>query len=130
MSWFKRHFGLDPIDVAIQFVLTLFIAGAVDSFIRGPGQEAALFGVATTSLLLFAVRRHFALRKIESSPLGLTSGQMAATRLEDVEQRLAELENAQMRVAELEERLDFAERLLAQHGLGVSTGQKVLEERR
>lgn len=36
-------------------------------------------------------------------------------RLEELERRVSELEARQQRVAELEERLDFAERLLAQH---------------
>ena len=44
--------------------------------------------------------------------IGLTSGQMAAERLAEMEQRLGELEGAQSRVAELEERLDFTERVL------------------
>jgi hypothetical protein len=38
----------------------------------------------------------------------------AAERLELLEGKVAELEQSQRRVAELEERLDFAERLLAQ----------------
>jgi hypothetical protein len=41
----------------------------------------------------------------------------SAIRLEDVEARLAELTLEQQRVAELEDRLDFTERLLAQHGV-------------
>lgn len=36
-----------------------------------------------------------------------------AERLEELERRMAELEGGQQRVAEIEERLDFAERLLA-----------------
>ena len=42
-----------------------------------------------------------------------------AMRLEDVEARLAELALEQQRVGELEERLDFTERLLSQHGAPV-----------
>ena len=38
----------------------------------------------------------------------------ASARLDAVEQRVSELDAAQARVAELEERLDFAERILAE----------------
>jgi uncharacterized coiled-coil protein SlyX len=38
---------------------------------------------------------------------------MAAERLAELEERIAEVEAGQARMAELEERLDFAERLLA-----------------
>jgi hypothetical protein len=49
-------------------------------------------------------------RKLEGQP-----GRAGVDReLEDVRARLADLEQAQGRVVELEERLDFAERLLAQ----------------
>lgn len=42
----------------------------------------------------------------------------AVARLADVETRLAELETSQLHTAELEERVDFAERLLAQQQRG------------
>jgi hypothetical protein len=41
-----------------------------------------------------------------------TAGELGA-RVEELETRLADLEQERVRVAELEERLDFAERLLA-----------------
>jgi hypothetical protein len=45
---------------------------------------------------------------------GITTGEMAAERIADLEARLAELEaGSQARVAELEERLEFAERVIA-----------------
>jgi len=43
---------------------------------------------------------------------GLSTGEMAAERLAEVEARLGELEAVQARILDLEERLDFAERLL------------------
>ncbi len=46
-------------------------------------------------------------------PVGVTTGEMAAERVAEIEQRLADLEAAQGRIVELEERLEFAERLLA-----------------
>jgi hypothetical protein len=57
------------------------------------------------------VRRHFALRKRAQFPE--STGEVAALRVEELESRVAELEQGQMRMQELEERLDFAERLLA-----------------
>jgi hypothetical protein len=44
----------------------------------------------------------------------LPGGETAEARLAELEARIVELEQGQTRVAELEERLDFAERLLAQ----------------
>jgi hypothetical protein len=44
-----------------------------------------------------------------------TPAQPDPERLGDIEHRLTELEQSQHRVAELEERVDFAERMLAQH---------------
>ncbi|MGE0553393.1 MAG: hypothetical protein AB7R55_08170 [Gemmatimonadales bacterium] len=44
---------------------------------------------------------------------GLSTGEMAAQRIVELEARVAELEEQQSRVLELEERLDFTERLLA-----------------
>ena len=45
---------------------------------------------------------------------GLTTGEMASQRIEVLEERVRELEHTVARAAELEERLDFAERILAQ----------------
>ena len=49
-------------------------------------------------------------------PVGTGRTRLAhdAERVEELERRVGELEAGQRRVAELEERLDFAERLLAQ----------------
>lgn len=115
MSWFKQTFGIDFVDFAIQFVLTGLAMGFADTAVRpGGNSEPLLFGVAGSSILLFAVRRHLALKRAATEPAGLTTGQMAATRIEELEERLAHLEAGEARMAELEERLDFAERLLAQ----------------
>ncbi|MEK7379860.1 MAG: hypothetical protein AAB075_02475, partial [Gemmatimonadota bacterium] len=66
-----------------------------------------------TSAVIFGVRRHFALRR--RGICGPTTGEVEAMRVEDLEARLADLELGSVRMVELEERLDFAERLLAQH---------------
>jgi hypothetical protein len=57
---------------------------------------------------------------------GLTTGEMASQRVEALEERVRELEQALSRAAELEERVDFAERLLAQ----LPPGQPIDPERR
>jgi hypothetical protein len=44
---------------------------------------------------------------------GLTTGEMTAERVGELEARIAELEASQGRLLELEERVEFAERLLA-----------------
>jgi len=72
-----------------------------------------LFPVITgASLIVLGVRRAIALRK--AGHPGLTTGEMEAERIAELEQRVAELEATQAQVADLAERLDFAERLLAQ----------------
>ena len=47
------------------------------------------------------------------APPGVTTGQMAAERIAELEQRVAELEDVQTRLLDVEERLDFTERVLA-----------------
>jgi hypothetical protein len=112
MSLFKQTFGLDWVEVAIQVAITGIIAAAVDAMVQGPGKDPLILGMIGTSFIVFAIRRRFALRGTRG-PVGLTSGEMAAERLHEIEQRLGELESAHARIAELEERLDFTERLLA-----------------
>jgi hypothetical protein len=114
MTWLKRNLGLDWFDLAVHVTLSGLAMGAVEG---SPGGDTAVMGVAAVSILVLAVRRAWALRRIGRAPTeGLSSGEMAALRFEEMEQRLAELESAQARVAELEERLDFAERYLVQPG--------------
>ena len=108
MSWFREHIGLDGFDLLIHAGVTSAFIGFV-AMSNGPEE---LMPVATgVSLLVLALRRHVALRTRRQ--VGLSSGEMAAERLAGLEQRMEELEAEQARVAELEERLDFAERLLA-----------------
>ena len=109
MSWWRERFGLDGIDLLIHAGVTATLLGFV-GVSNGPDE---LFPVLTgLSLLVLGVRRSIALKSLERRGLG--TGEMAAQRIEELEQRLAELEATQSRVGELEERLDFAERMLAQ----------------
>jgi hypothetical protein len=111
MSWFKRAVGLDFFDVLLHAAVTM--AGLVFFGVSDAPEELFPAGVAV-SLVALGVRRHFALKKAAREGEGLTSGQMAALRLEEIEQRLAELDAAHARIAELEGRVEFAERLLSQ----------------
>ena len=119
MSKFRELFGLDLVDVAIQATLTGLAMGFIDSTVRGPDGEGLMMAAAAASVVIFGIRRQFALRKAAREPAGLTTGQMAAARLEELERRAAQMEAVEARVLELEERLDFTERMLAQ-----STGER------
>lgn len=107
----KRAFGLDWFDLAVHVGITMMIMIIVDSASHGPGSEGALAGVVAVSLGVLAWRRSRALRNRPPE----TTGEVQAERMAIMEDRLAELEQVQGRVMELEERLDFAERLLAKH---------------
>lgn len=108
MGWFKRNIGLEWFDVFIHAVVTAMAM----AFWGIEGDDQMIPVVVAVSFVVLGVRRHFALRR-GTEPEGLSSGQMASLRLEEMEQRLVELEQAQSRIAELEDRLDFAERLLS-----------------
>ena len=111
MSWMRKNLGLDGFDLLIHVSLTIMFM----MFVAMSGGPEELFPVITgVSLLVLAVRRRIALKS--GTAAGLTTGEMAAERIAELEERVAELESAQQEVAELAERLDFAERLLAQKG--------------
>lgn len=108
MSTFKETVGIDFVDFLIHAAVTVAFMGFV-SITRGPdGLYPVAFGV---SVLVLGVRRRLALKG--RNDRGLTTGEMHAERIADLEVRVAELESVQARVYELEERLDFTERLLA-----------------
>jgi hypothetical protein len=108
MSAFKNNVGIDLVDFLIQAAVTAAFLGFIE-MTNGP---EGLFPVTVgVSFVVLGVRRHFALKRREQR--GLTTGEMESERIAELEQRVAELESAQTRVYELEERVDFAERLLA-----------------
>ena len=116
MSWFRKNLGLDAFDLLVHVSLTIMVL----FFIAMSGGPEEMFPVITgASLLVLAIRRRIAL-KSGGATAGLTTGEMAAERIAELEDRVAELEAAQQEVAELAERLDFAERLLAQKGRDVA----------
>jgi hypothetical protein len=109
MSWFRRNLGLDGFDLTIHVGITLLVMIWIEMS-RGPEE---LFPVVSgISLIVLGIRRSIALRK--SGHPGLTTGEMEAQRIAELEERVAELEATQAQVADLAERLDFAERMLAQ----------------
>ncbi len=108
VSWWRRHVGLDFVDTLIHVGVTMMaMILAVEASI--PNEEVGVSLVVAASLLVFAWRRKVALRNLPE-----TTGQVDAVRLEDLEARMSEFDLTTARVAELEERLDFAERMLAQ----------------
>ena len=107
MSSWKRIFGIDVVNsvlvVAGSFTVVIFTGE-----LTGSGEMA--LGAMALCIGGYGILRHYALKSL---PPEETSG---AWRISDVEARLAELEGVEARVAELEERLDFAERVLARQG--------------
>jgi hypothetical protein len=104
----KRYLGLDLVDLALHVGVTVCVMVVMD-MARAPVEMLPVtMGV---SMIVLGIRRRFGLKK--RAETGVTSGEMTAVRLEEMEQRLADLEAREARVAELEERLDFAERVLA-----------------
>lgn len=107
----KRWLGLDFVDLAIHVFVTVCV-GILMVEAAGSDEEMVLAMVFSASAVVFAIRRQRALRQVTGE--GLSTGEMTAERLADLEARVAELEMAQDRVALLEERMDFSERLLVQ----------------
>lgn len=82
----------------------LFLAG-------DPFEAVGVFAaIGTTLLMLYAgfIGVRWMHRKVEAPTLP------EGHELDDLRERVARLEECELRVAELEERLDFAERMLAQ----------------
>jgi len=112
MSRLRQVLGMDLVDLFIH----LGVTGALMGFVGVSGGPEELYPVLTgVSLLVIGVRRSIARRTMERR--GLSTGEMTAERIAELEQRMAELESAQSRIMELEERLDFTERLLARSGV-------------
>jgi hypothetical protein len=95
----------------------LFFLFAVMDESRNIGNPTPVFAGLAAAAIFYALLR---------GPVGKAIGKMLegsavpdeqlTERIDQLEDRVAELSNDQRGVAELEERLDFAERLLAQRG--------------
>lgn len=107
----KRWLGIDVVDLAIHVFVTICLGVVMVEASPGPDEEVALAMLFAGSAVLFAIRRHFGLKKLRDEP---QPGDLTAERLTELELRVAELELGQDRMAQLEERMDFSERLLVQ----------------
>ncbi len=105
---FKRTVGLDWFDLLIHIGITGMLMVVVDSASHGES-DGAIAAVVAMSMGLLAWRRNRALRQ-----LGPDEAAPGEGRLQELEQRVAELELERGRLLELEERVDFAERMLTQ----------------
>ena len=107
----RTNLGLDWIDLLIHIGATIFLmivaVSIGDNAVGGPPAEALIGLVGAVSLVLLAFRRR---RALAAAPRD--DGDSA--RVGELEDRIAGLEHGQERMFELEERLEFAERLLAQ----------------
>lgn len=108
MDWWKRTFGLHPVDFIIHFVAGGFIVAALADASRN---DAVSFIGIGALLAAYAWRRQRAIARLPASGSGMTSGEV---RLAELDAQGEELHEMRTRMAELEERLDFAERMLAQ----------------
>lgn len=116
-----RIFGMDWFEVAVHAGVTFMAAVAIDGLFSrygdGRSGEVMMSLMVAASLLLLAWRRRKALSESGEWPADPGRIEELEARLVELEQlhgRLTDLESGQHRLAELEERLDFAERLLAQ----------------
>lgn len=106
MDWWRRTFGLHPVDFVIHFLAGGFVVGALGD----ASKNDAIAMLATAGLFaLYAWRRHRALTRLPAT-VGMTSGEVRTAEFEAQAEELHELRG---RMAELEERLDFTERMLA-----------------
>lgn len=106
MNWWRRQFGLHPVDMAIHaFAGGFLVAGIDEAFHTDSITLIALAGV----ILVYAWRRDRALAK-HPGAAGMTSGEV---RLAELDAQAEELHEMRTRMAELEERVDFTERMLA-----------------
>jgi hypothetical protein len=106
MEWWRRTFGLHPVDMIIHFVAGGFIVVAVG---EAAGNDAIAL-LATGGLFLsYAWRRQRAVAALPAS--GMSSGEV---KLAELDAQAEEIHELRTRMLELEERLDFTERLLAQ----------------
>lgn len=107
MSWWRRWFGLHPVEMLVHFTVGGFLIGAAAS-VAGNMADAVGLLVSAGVLAAYGWRRHRAIAALP--PVESISGEV---RLAELEAHGDEIHDLRGRMAELEERLDFAERLLS-----------------
>jgi len=109
----RERLGLDWPAIVVHAFVTITAAAAFGELVgsRGNMDDVVIPATLGMGAVVFEWRRRRALAALPS--VGLTTGEVAQERLDEVEARLAEVDGLHARVAELEERLDFSERLLA-----------------
>lgn len=105
-EWWKRAFGLDPVDFIIHFLAGGFIVGGLAE--ASKNDVVALLGTAAL-FAAYAWRRQRAIAALPAGA-GFSSGEV---KLAELDAQAEELHELRGRLAELEERLDFTERMLA-----------------
>ena len=106
--WWQRIFGLDIVDSAIHLSVTMLVAVMLGE--ASDNEFLAMFAIGA-GLVTYAIRRRRALQHLPYAEGEI--GEEERARLEDLEMRVQMLEGMEHRVLELEERLEFAERVLA-----------------
>lgn len=104
----RSTFGIDGFDLTIHLLVT-FLAVMVFGPVMELNPGIALGVIPMVSLLVLAWRRKQGLAALGPE----ASDPPDPARMYELELRVAELEALQERFLELEERVDFAERLLA-----------------
>jgi hypothetical protein len=109
-----RWRGLSPTPSCGDFIsesIDIGSAGSEETMSAFVEMAVAVGGVCVACILAIPLAYRLAPKWIRGGKERLAD---EAERVEELERRVGELEARQQRVAELEERLDFAERLLAQ----------------
>ena len=115
-NWWIRWFGLDPIDLAIHVMATGFVMVLLDEF---TSSEPLTIMAGFAGVVLYGIRRR---RILDALPAATSPGETPLPQvLREVQDQQADLmDHLERRVLELEERLDFAERMLARPAAEVS----------
>lgn len=109
----EKATGLSWFDLLLHGFVTIALTMALAESAGGGSEDVIIPVGFAVSAVVLGIRRHFAMRRLGRG--GPTTGEVESMRVEDLEARILDLELGAARVVELEERLDFAERLLAQH---------------
>lgn len=115
MNRWRRWFGLHPVEMLIHFAVGGLLIVAV-----GDAAKHDVFPLLTSAGVLgaYAWRRQRAVAALP--PVTSNSGEVRAAELEA---QADEIHDLHMRLAELEERVDFAERLLAKQADTAALGR-------